>query len=81
MTVQTTVGPRGRVTIPVALRQQAGIEEGDLVVLRFEQSGVIVVESHAAIRQRIRAGVPSGETGDAVAEVRSLRDNDKKKEN
>ena len=73
MSVQTAVGPRGRVTIPVALRQQAGIEEGDLVVLRFEQPGVIVIETVQAVRDRIRAGAPPGEY-DAAAEVRALRD-------
>lgn len=76
MAVQTAVGPRGRVTIPVALRQQAGIEEGDLVILRYVSPGVIVVETRDAVMRRIRAGAQSGETGDAVADVRSLRDND-----
>jgi AbrB family looped-hinge helix DNA binding protein len=75
MSVQTTVGPRGRVTIPVALRQQAGINEGDLVVLRFVRPGVIVVETPQAIKDDIRSGVQPGEY-DAVAEVRALRDHE-----
>jgi AbrB family looped-hinge helix DNA binding protein len=75
----TTVGPRGRITIPVAMQRAAGIKEGDEVIIRCEKPGVITVETLQAIKDRIRAGIPADadrESYDAVAEVRALRNSE-----
>lgn len=75
MTVRTTVGPRGRVTIPVALQRQAGVKEGDTVIVRVDGHGRVIIETDAAIKARIRSGVPEPDTEhDAVADIRALRD-------
>ncbi|MEU9405621.1 AbrB/MazE/SpoVT family DNA-binding domain-containing protein [Streptomyces sp. NPDC048281] len=73
------VGPRGRVTIPVALQRAAGLTEGDEVVLTVVQPGVVTIETPQAIKDSIRAGIPADadpSSYDALADVRELRDAD-----
>ena len=73
----TTVGPRGRVTIPAAVQREAGISEGDEVIVRCTSPGVVTVETPQAIKDSIRAGNPEGldaSSLDAVADIRALRD-------
>lgn len=73
----TTVGPRGRVTIPAAVQRAAGISEGDEVIIRSAGPGAVIVETRQAVKDRIRAGNPptaDRESFDAVADVRALRD-------
>ena len=74
--VKTTVGARGRVTVPAAVQREAGVLEGDEVVVRVAGPGVVVVESVKAIKDRIRAAAPPGGRFDAVADVRADRDRD-----
>lgn len=72
----TTVGPRGRVTIPVALQRAAGLAEGDEVIIRAVRPGVVIVETPQAIKDSIRAGIPPDadvQSYDAVADIRALR--------
>ena len=52
-TVQTTLGADGRLLIPAALRDAAGIKRGDKVMLRVED-GQIVVESWRATIRRVQ---------------------------
>ncbi|MBJ7004810.1 AbrB/MazE/SpoVT family DNA-binding domain-containing protein [Streptomyces sp. CRPSP2-6A1] len=76
---RTKVGPRGRVTIPVALQRAAGLAEGAEVIIRVLRPGVVIVETPQAVKDRIRAGIPpTAETAsfDAVADVLALRDTD-----
>ncbi len=74
---RTKVGPRGRVTVPVAVQRAVGLTEGDEVIIRAVSPGVVVVETPQAIKDRIRAGIPATaetENFDAVADIRALRD-------
>jgi bifunctional DNA-binding transcriptional regulator/antitoxin component of YhaV-PrlF toxin-antitoxin module len=74
---RTKIGPRGRVTIPVALQRAAGLAEGDDVVIRAVAPGVFTLESVQAVMDRIRAAAPAapeGTTWDATAEIRAERD-------
>lgn len=72
---RTKVGARGRVTIPVAVQQAAGIKEGDVVIVRATAPGVVTVETRQAVINRVREGVTTpSEAQDAVTELRSLRD-------
>ncbi|WP_326673482.1 AbrB/MazE/SpoVT family DNA-binding domain-containing protein [Streptomyces canus] len=74
---RSKVGPRGRVTVPVAVQRAVGLTEGDEVIIRAVSPGVVVVETPQAIKDRIRAGIPENaatEPYDAVADVRALRD-------
>jgi AbrB family looped-hinge helix DNA binding protein len=75
---RTKVGPRGRVTIPVAVQREAGIREGEDVVVTTTSPGVVTITTPQAIKDRIRAGSPAHGKGepsyDAVKDVRDLRD-------
>jgi AbrB family looped-hinge helix DNA binding protein len=51
--VQANLGPDGRLLIPAAIRDAAGIQRGDKVTLRVED-GRIVVESFRATIKRIQ---------------------------
>lgn len=59
MPVQMTIGPSGRLTIPVALRQQAGIGEGDLVTLRYDGNGALTLERGGAAAGPARRAIVS----------------------
>lgn len=75
---RTKVGPRGRVTIPVAVQREAGIGEGEDVVVTTTEPGVVTITTPRAIRDRLRAAIPVRPEGeppyDAVKDVRDLRD-------
>ncbi|QCB22173.1 AbrB/MazE/SpoVT family DNA-binding domain-containing protein [Streptomyces sp. SS52] len=74
---RSKVGPRGRVTVPVAIQRAIGLAEGDEVIIRAVSPGVVIVETPQAIKDRIRAGIPDTvDTGslNAAADVRALRD-------
>ena len=55
------MGPQGRIVIPVAMRQELGLEPGQVLVGHVE-NGRLVLESRDAVLQRIqtrfRAAVP-----------------------
>jgi bifunctional DNA-binding transcriptional regulator/antitoxin component of YhaV-PrlF toxin-antitoxin module len=73
----TSIGPRGRITIPVAVQKAAGIAEGDEVIIRCTAPGVVTVETPDAIREAFRTAIPPNvdhSVYDAVADVRALRD-------
>ena len=53
LAVQTSLGPDGRLLIPAAIRDAAGIQRGDKVRLRVED-GRIVVSSVRADWKRIQ---------------------------
>ena len=53
LSVQTNLGPDGRLLIPKAVRDAAGIRRGDKVTLRVED-GQIVVESFRATIKRVQ---------------------------
>ncbi|SEM21422.1 hypothetical protein SAMN05414137_120193 [Streptacidiphilus jiangxiensis] len=73
------IGPRGRVTIPVALQRAAGRTEGAEVGIRVVGPGGFTIEFVQAVKDRIRAAAPKAPAGapyDAVAEIRADRDNE-----
>ena len=70
-----SVGPKGRVVLPVAVRRAAGMDEGAEVVARVDGEGRVVLETVAAVRARVWAAAPDVQY-DAVADVRLLRDED-----
>lgn len=50
---ETTLGSDGRILIPAALRDAAGIKRGEAISIRAEE-GRIVIESFAGAIRRIR---------------------------
>lgn len=51
---RTTVGLRGRITLPAAIQEAAGLAVGDPIVVRAVGPGVIAIETPQAIKDRIR---------------------------
>jgi AbrB family looped-hinge helix DNA binding protein len=59
--VAVTVGPKGRLVVPAALRRRLGISQGDVLVARAENDR-LVLESRDAILARLQrrfAAVPA----------------------
>ncbi|MFE7531107.1 AbrB/MazE/SpoVT family DNA-binding domain-containing protein [Kitasatospora sp. NPDC057542] len=78
---RSKVGPRGRLTIPVALQRAAGITEGEEVVLRVVAPGVFTVESVQAVKDRLRGSFARRDRPtDIVAEIRAERDREESEE-
>ena len=49
--VQTTLGPDGRLLIPAAVRDAAGIQRGEKVVLRVEDGRIVVTSLKADLKK------------------------------
>lgn len=83
MTVLLTVGEKGRVVLPAALRREAGVQVGDELVARAVGPHQILVETKDAVAARLRARFrEAGGTDDlrqaraadrAVEELTSIR--------
>lgn len=69
---RTSLGFRGRVTIPSAIQAAAGIAVGDRLIVRVVGPGVVVIETPQAVKDRIRSAASGGgeerEDGDQDAE-------------
>jgi AbrB family looped-hinge helix DNA binding protein len=76
--VRTTVGRKGRTVIPAAARQAAGIEEGQELVVLTEGPGRLTLATREALQEEVWAGAPAEEEdrGDAVSDVRAMRNED-----
>lgn len=57
--VRTSLGLRGRLTIPSSVQEEAGVAVGDRLVIRAAGPGVIVIETPQAAKNRIRSGLPA----------------------
>jgi AbrB family looped-hinge helix DNA binding protein len=80
ITASARVGPRGRLVIPAEVRREAGIEEGQIVVLMPEGPGRVVVTTREAIRQEVWSGAPPADGTDAVSYIRQMRQEDNRRE-
>ena len=72
-TTMVKVGPKGRVVIPSAVRQELGIEEGDELAVVVDEDGVRFMDRARLIR-RIREGFSHVEhslSGELMEERRS----------
>jgi len=68
-----SVGPKGRVVIPVDIRRRLGIEEGSQLVALVEGDGVLLLP-RAAVKERLRrlfAGVSASMAGELVSDRRA----------
>lgn len=70
MTVALKVGEKGRLILPVAVREQAGIGVGDEVIARPLADGQIILETRTAIARRLRSRFAEGGGTGALAEAR-----------
>jgi AbrB family looped-hinge helix DNA binding protein len=70
---EVTVGPEGRVLIPVEVRRATGIEPGTSVVVRVEGEQVVLIP-HEAIKRRLRrmfADIEGSMAEELIAERRA----------
>lgn len=68
-----SVGPKGRVVIPVEIRRRLGLEEGSQLVALLEGDGVLLLP-RAAVKQRLRgmfAGVGTSMADELVRDRRA----------
>ena len=71
-----SLGAKGRVLIPVAVRRAAEVNEGTELVVRADGPGRIVVETRAAVQARVWAAAPTPAGLDATADIREARQQD-----
>ena len=73
MKLATRIQERGQVTVPKALRDQAGIHPGDNVFLRYVGPGRIELTAFPSmtIAEMLDAYREEGDLGDYEAEVRA----------
>lgn len=64
MAVQMMVGEDGSLKIPAALRQQTGIKEGDLVTLKYDGTGTVLIEAVEADAIQAKTAI-----GQAVSKI------------
>jgi len=68
-----SVGPKGRVVIPVEIRRRLGLEEGSQLVALVEGDGVLLLP-RSAIKRRLRgmfAGVGASMSEELVRDRRA----------
>ena len=68
-----SIGPKGRVVIPVEIRRQLGLDEGSQLVALVEGDGVLLLP-RAAVKQRLRglfAGVSTSMADELIRDRRA----------
>jgi AbrB family looped-hinge helix DNA binding protein len=71
-TLVVSVGPKGRIVIPVELRRQLGIDEGTDLVAALEDGGIVLLP-RAAVKRRLRRMFAGVETSLADELIRDRR--------
>ena len=69
MDVEARITSKGQVTIPKTVREALGLQEGDALVFRVEQSRAIVAKSEDFLALAGCVPVPAGKRGTAWDEV------------
>jgi bifunctional DNA-binding transcriptional regulator/antitoxin component of YhaV-PrlF toxin-antitoxin module len=69
----TTLGERGLLRLPASVRDQAGVEKGDEMIVIAAGPGRIVLTTRTAIQDEVWAAAPTDGT---MANVRAERDAD-----
>lgn len=67
-----SVGPKGRVVIPVEIRRRLGLEEGSQLVALLEGDGVLLLPRDA-VKQRLRGMFADVRTSMAEELIRDRR--------
>jgi bifunctional DNA-binding transcriptional regulator/antitoxin component of YhaV-PrlF toxin-antitoxin module len=71
-----SLGAKGRIVVPVAVRRAAGVADDATVVAHAEGVGRIVIETTEAIRARVWDAAPDPVGLDTTGDVRALRSED-----
>lgn len=77
MSVIFELGAKGRAVIPAAVRQEARVEVGQALIARADGVGRIVLETPAAVQERVwAAAAQPDDSADSVSDIRALRAED-----
>lgn len=71
-TQAVTVGPKGRVVIPVDIRRQLGLEEGSELVALVEDEAVVLLP-RGAVKRRLRSMFAASATSLSAELIRDRR--------
>lgn len=73
------VGQKGRVVVPVEVREKAGVHEGTELLARVNDEGQIVIDTPESVRRRIRRRAAAGASmpGSAVDDLLQDRKTDR----
>lgn len=76
--ISFVVGQKGRVVVPVEIREIAGVHEGTELRARVNPDGQIVIDTPESIRRRIRLRAAAGREmfGSAVGDLTKEREAD-----
>lgn len=77
MVVTLSIGEKGRIVLPAAVRQAAGLQVGDEVVVRAVAPQQIVIETREVVAARLRARF---QDSSGTAELRRTRAADQRAE-
>jgi bifunctional DNA-binding transcriptional regulator/antitoxin component of YhaV-PrlF toxin-antitoxin module len=79
MATSVELGAKGRLVIPAQVRHDAGVAIGQTLVASADGAGRIVLETPDAVQRRVWAAAPMASDGvDSVADIRELRDDDRR---
>lgn len=72
------VGQKGRVVVPIEVREKAGVHEGTELRARVNAEGQIVIDTPESVRRRIRRRASAGKDlpGSAVDDLMQERRTD-----
>lgn len=68
-----TLGDRGRLVLPAALRRACGLEQGQEVVAVVDDDGRITIDTRGALLERLRVARTQVSEGSAVEELHDWR--------
>lgn len=72
MTVTVTIGEKGRLVLPIAVREQVGLAPGDELIVRPIGEGQVMLETRAAVVRRLRSRFAGGGGSAGLAEARAM---------
>ncbi len=71
MDVQARVTSKGQVTIPKVVRDQLGLEEGDMVLFRVERGRALLARTPDLLDLAASVAVPANKRGVAWKQIRA----------
>lgn len=74
------VDPKGRVSLPRALRTEARVDAGDELVASVAGPGQVLLQTREAVRDELwSANTAGSERGNALEDVRDMREQDRER--
>lgn len=73
MLYRLTLGDRGRVVLPAALRRACGMSDGDDLIVTVGDDGVLTLQSAESLARKVEAAQAALADGDGVRDLREWR--------